>query len=419
MFNYHQNTKHSYKSIRSNRNYMDWSYQPSTYKIYNNFINNIKLDGKNSIHNLIYRLGSISAKKVYTNSEYYLRTLPSAGALFPVEIYFQARGIDDLEDGIYHFDIFNSSIKLLYELDNDGIECHFKDNREIEGLIFLYSSIYFRSSWKYKHRAFRYCLLDSGHALGALEASCYLYDHAYLINYQFEKIKLNEAFGFGYQEFFLSSARVGIPTKKRVSSFDMKLENINPNSQRDEQIEKAYHDSCTITKAKNNYKFDKFSFNKEMFEEAIFKRRSIRNFTTSTISKASYEAILEIANKSIMSDCDEEVSLYAIINDVEGVDRGVYLDQKVIKRGDFREKAGYLTLEQDLGKESAITFFLTTSSPNYQSSYQKAGIIGHRIYLASEYLQIGCSGIGAYYDDEVKEFLGADEMILYGVVIGV
>gem|GEM_PF-4225614 len=32
---------------------------------------------------------------------------------------------------------------------------------------------------------------------------------------------------------------------------------------------------------------------------------------------------------------------------------------------------------------------------------QKAGIIGHRLYLISNYLGIGCSGIGAYYDEEV------------------
>ncbi len=339
--------------------------------------------------------------------------------MFPVEIYFQAREVDGLEDGIYHFDIVNSCIKLLYRLDDDGIECKFKDNRAVKGLIFLYSTIYFRSSWKYKSRAFRYCLLDAGHALGAVEASCYLYDKASVINYNFSKVELNQAFGFGYQEFFLSAVRVGGVTEERVSSFNMVLENINIDFPRDEKIEKAYIESNKMSNCKSNYRYDEFSFNKDMFEESIFKRRSIRNFTTSTISKASYESILDIANKSIMSDCDEEVSLYAIVNAVEGVKRGVYLENKLIKEGDFRKKSGYLCLEQELGAKSAVTFFLTTNSKNYQSAYQKAGMIGHRIYLASEYLHIGCSGIGAYYDDEVCEFLDIDEMVLYGVVVGV
>ena len=50
--------------------------------------------------------------------------------------------------------------------------------------------------------------------------------------------------------------------------------------------------------------------------------------------------------------------------------------------------------------------------------YQKAGIIGHRLYVASVYLDIGCSGIGAYYDDEVNTFVGNDEMVLYALAIG-
>ncbi|HIP59695.1 MAG TPA: SagB/ThcOx family dehydrogenase, partial [Campylobacterales bacterium] len=114
----------------------------------------------------------------------------------------------------------------------------------------------------------------------------------------------------------------------------------------------------------------------------------------------------------------EEVHLYCIVNCVEGVERGLYLDGTCLKEGDFRHEAGYLCLEQALGRQSAVTFFLTTSSNNYQSAYQKAGIIGHRLYLASEYLKIGCSGIGAYYDDETKAFLQSDDMILYGVTIG-
>ena len=37
--------------------------------------------------------------------------------------------------------------------------------------------------------------------------------------------------------------------------------------------------------------------------------------------------------------------------------------------------------------------------------------------MTSLYLDIGCSGIGAYYDDEVSEFVGNDEMVLYALAI--
>ncbi|MCH9813412.1 MAG: SagB family peptide dehydrogenase [Epsilonproteobacteria bacterium] len=418
MYNYHEETKHSYQSIRNKPNYLDWNLQPSTFKIYNQFENMIILEGENRVHNFIYRLGGVTVKKQYPNSKHYLRTIPSAGALYPVEIYFQARDVEGFEDGVYHFDIANSAVKLLYRLKGDGVESVYADNRAVKGFIFFYSTLYFRSFWKYKNRAFRYCLLDCGHALGGIEASCYLYEHAYVIHYQFDKKRLNDAFGFGKQEFFLASVVVGISTEDRVSAFDMQLDDINPVYERSSMIEEVYEKSIALPECESKYTFSPFTFHQEVFEESIFKRRSIRNFTTSMISKASYESILEIVQKPIMSDCDTVVQLYAIVNEVEGVQRGLYLDGKCIKVGDFREKAGYLCLEQALGRQSAVTFFLTTSSQNYQSAYQKAGILGHRIYLASEYFKIGCSGIGAYYDDETKAFLETKDMILYGVTIG-
>ena len=97
---------------------------------------------------------------------------------------------------------------------------------------------------------------------------------------------------------------------------------------------------------------------------------------------------------------------------------GVIKNGQYLKEGDFKSKAGYLCLEQDLGTSSAVTFFLTSKAKNYQALYQKAGIIGHRLYLSSNYLGYGCSGIGAYYDDEVCEFLDEYSQVLYALAIG-
>jgi len=64
-----------------------------------------------------------------------------------------------------------------------------------------------------------------------------------------------------------------------------------------------------------------------------------------------------------------------------------------------------------------MTFFLTSKAKNYQVLYQKAGIIGQRLYIVAQYMHIGCSGIGAYYDDEANTFVGNDEVVLYALVI--
>lgn len=419
MFAYHAQTKHSWESIRMHPNRVDWEKQPIPFKIYNRFLAMIKLDDADPLHRMIYRIGGITAKKAYPGVEYYLRTLPSAGALYPVEFYFQTRDVEGFEDGIYHFDVRNSAVKLLHRLGlEEGVEVHFEDKRRIKGFLFLISTVYYRSSWKYKKRAFRYCLLDAGHAQGSIEASAWLNDYATNIRYRFDKPALNAAFGFGHKEFFLSAAIVGAPTPEEATYLDLALPDINPPIEREPLIEAAYRDSLALHACSVQRRYEPFGFDKKRFEEVLYARRSIRGFEGRPITKASLEAVLEHLHRAILSDCDEKVTIWYVVNRVEGVEQGLYREGSLQKSGDFSQKAGYLCLEQALGSESAVTFFLTTDSQNYQSAYQKAGHIGQRLYLVSAYLGIGCSGIGAYYDDETAAFLETEEMVLYALVIG-
>ena len=425
---YHQNTKHSYLSIRTNPNRVDWNNPPNRFKNYPNTYERIPLNSKNQNSNFLYLIAGITAKKSYPGIEYYLRVNPSAGALYPNEIYFQVRNQEGFDDGIYHFEVSTSSVVLLKKLENDeGLESILDLDYSIDGFIFFISSLYFRSSWKYKKRAFRYCLLDAGHILGSMEASSYLYDKSFEILYDFSKEKLNRFFSFDEKEFFTSVCIVGEKSGKLKNSFELSLPTIDGSSYEEgrisffelnEFIEKAYKDSLNIKDKKEQNQKAIFNFHKEKFEDTIFKRRSIREFSNQSISKAQFDSIMSVLNQPISSDCDEEVDIYYVINRVEGCFLGLYKNGMQIKTGDYSSKAGYLCLEQDLGKSSAVTFFLTTKSKNYQESYQKVGIIGHRLYLASNYLGIGCSGIGAYYDDEVCEFVEDTTMVLYALAIG-
>lgn len=65
-----------------------------------------------------------------------------------------------------------------------------------------------------------------------------------------------------------------------------------------------------------------------------------------------------------------------------------------------------------------MAFFFDIKVAELSGDVPKAGIIGHRLYVVSQYLGVGCSGIGAYYDDEVNTFVDNDEMVLYALAIG-
>ena len=148
---YHQNTKHSYNSIRTNPNRVDWNNPPNKFKFYSKDYKRIFLDSQNENYNFLYLISGISAKKSYPSGEYYLRINPSAGALYPNEVYFQARNVDGFKDGIYHIEVGTSSVVLLKKLEiNEGIEEILGLKYSVDGFVFFISSLYFRSSWLYQ-----------------------------------------------------------------------------------------------------------------------------------------------------------------------------------------------------------------------------------------------------------------------------
>jgi len=417
---YHLGTKHSFHSIRTSPNYLNWEEQPKVFKNYTSK-KFISFDNTNKNHQLITLTAGLNAKKTYPGVEYYLRTNPSAGALYPIELYFQSRGVDGFEDGIYHYEANKDGATFLSTIEsNNGIDSYILDDVKVEGFIFLFSSVYYRSSWKYKNRAFRYCLLDSGHMLGSLEASSYVSSKECRIIYAFKKDELNRLFNFEEKEFFLACAIVGAGHKDKIEKINFDLEYCDGTNsfEQNKMVEQGYINSLKINEKKSQNKQPKFNFNKDVYTNTINQRRSIREFMCDAISKVEFESIMDIVTQPIFNDCDEEVSIYCVINNVSNMEQGLYKDGEYLKTGNFRQQAGYLCLEQALGAQSGVTIFLTTTSQNYQQAYQKAGIIGHRFYLVCEYLGIGCSGIGAYYDDEVNEFIEKNEMVLYGITIG-
>ena len=424
MYWYHEETKHSYYSVRSNPNQLDWANQPSTYKVYPNTFQKSAVDQSNPWHAVVHYAAAISAKKFYPpNTEYYLRINPSAGALYPNELYFQARDAEGFKNGIYHYEVKTNQAVLLHTLEeNEGLEPYMGYKHAMKGLLFLVSAIYYRSSWKYKNRAFRYCLLDAGHLLGSIEHSALLMPHATSILYDIEREKLNTLFGFEQKEFFLAGASVAVPLKdQEVTAVNFSLPYVEGagSFEQNEMIEIAYRQTSHLVQPKTQRKNPKLIYQEKRLKESLLTRRSQRGFEDQAITKAQFNFIMEMLNAPILSDCDEKIEIYAVLNRVHDMPVGLYHDTKILNNQELSQKAGYLCLEQySLGTAGAVTFFLVSTAQNYQALYQKAGIIGQRLYIVSNYLNIGCSGIGAYYDDEVNAFVEQDGMILYALAIG-
>lgn len=101
-----------------------------------------------------------------TAGDYALRSAPSAGALYPVETYLSVQMVEDIEPGIYHYDVRGHGIERLNAGDfrtalaEAALDQGFLAEAAV---VFAWTAVFDRSKWKYKQRAYRYVYLDAGH----------------------------------------------------------------------------------------------------------------------------------------------------------------------------------------------------------------------------------------------------------------
>jgi len=94
------------------------------------------------------------------------RTAPSAGGLFPIEHYVVANRVEDLESGLYHYDVLGRALERLVvddlrvPLANAALGQRICADAQA---VFVWTAVLQRSRWKYGERFARYVLLDAGH----------------------------------------------------------------------------------------------------------------------------------------------------------------------------------------------------------------------------------------------------------------
>lgn len=94
------------------------------------------------------------------------RVVPSAGALYPLEIYGVIfNDYENLKKGLYHYSPSTNELSLVdNRKENLDISKYIMmyQNMEKPSIIFFITSIFARSTFKYDDRAYRYILLEAG-----------------------------------------------------------------------------------------------------------------------------------------------------------------------------------------------------------------------------------------------------------------
>jgi SagB-type dehydrogenase family enzyme len=94
------------------------------------------------------------------------RTVPSAGALYPLEIYFYSSSIEELPAGLYHYNPARGSLRRLREGDLSAeiaaalVDPEMAYNASV--IVFI-TAVFERATFKYGERGYRFTLLEAGH----------------------------------------------------------------------------------------------------------------------------------------------------------------------------------------------------------------------------------------------------------------
>lgn len=95
------------------------------------------------------------------------RTVPSAGGLYPLEVYVVTQQLQDTCDGIYHYNILDHNLELLRKGNFfSELSGHLANQYFFAGAnaVVIFSAVFKRTLRKYGARGYRYILLEAGHA---------------------------------------------------------------------------------------------------------------------------------------------------------------------------------------------------------------------------------------------------------------
>ncbi len=497
---YHEHTKYSEQELSRTPRQLDWSRRPSPYKelvsdrrvelgrylpFARNPFSGEDLEpapskpedpvGLPQISRLLYFTYGITAVVRGPGEMHALRAAPSAGALYPAEIYVATRGIDGLPDGVHDYQVRNHSLVTLWDGDFWSEFQRYAYGHEAIGrsnVLVLFSGVFYRSAWRYEERAYRRILLDTGHALGNLE--CYApYEHllvypvsgfcddalngALFLDPNEEgilmvcaltrpqdladvRVRRSSVYPSGVTNIPLGVPQDGLLQRLHQASSipggEVFREGRLPD---DESLEALHLGKPEIPFAGRGVEFD--------VPETIRLRRSTREFSGAVMPLRQLADMLGYAYEvAVPADGQEDrglpsvfdpslIETYIIAQAIDGLAPGVYYyaprsrTLRLVRSGQFKAMSHHFCLGQELGlRASAVVVHVSDiraavtkyGDRAYRYLHLDAGHLGERLNLAAVANGTGASGVGGFFDDEVNAVLriGPDRIVVYVTCLG-
>jgi SagB-type dehydrogenase family enzyme len=491
IYRYHEITKHRLTGYAPSPGFLDWDSQPDAFRTFKGCtlkhlphgyedetqfddLHRDKIPVKDWNHQNLgafFELSmGLSAWKHMGPDRWALRMNPSSGNLHPTESYLLSWAQSNtMDQGVFHYNVYQHGLEQrgTWEPEqSQSLQTAFPGAFGAIGL----STISWREEWKYGERAYRYCQLDVGHAIGAL---CY---SAALMGWGLTLLDLNDdrlahILGLDRESDFDGVEKeepdLLLLLHPRGLSFNLKADIFNAletqwygiaNQLSPERV--AWPHIKAVKKAtikSSDLPYYKPSLQPQTDEvktdkqavTLIRNRRSAQRMDkeTSLMDKASWYKILRRLSLACLPfdalNTQASVSLLLMVHHVEGIESGLYfLERKSGHAEDIKSlsQAGYLWEEmpyfpnlyklqapidarktasqfsclQSIAGHGAFAISMLADfkqlqelgSWAYRLLHWEAGLIGQSLYLEAENTDLNGTGIGCFFDDEIHALMG-------------
>ena len=473
---YHESTKYDPRTIDRARP-ADWSARPHAWKeisgreavdirAHMDFLEAVLADGAGewspsargridlaALCRISWFSAGVSALSEDGEETVFFRTNPSAGGLYPVELYWWCEGVDGIDDGIWHFHSPGFSLvpvwKGRFSAEVSDALLGFPLPKGPKAVAIL-TGLFSRGAWRYHERAWRRMLLDAGHLEGNL-----------LLAAEREGIPATPLSGF--RDRSLSDllfpdedevpllcvplaeapdrwprARRSLPSGPEAIPADFppdgmqrvahSLGDLGAGAPPPEPVVATAEHPDGIRLLPGG--------TPPGLARAGVERRSCRSFARGEIDLERFSSLLSwaVVPESWSLSPRGLLRTWLVNLSVEGIPKGVgeLHGDGILGTpggGDLREECRLMGLGQALCADAAFLLVHTASLPlsvesmgerAYRPLCMDAGHHGQRIALAAQAMGLGASGIGGYFDDLVNETLGLDasEAVLYVTAVG-
>jgi len=383
---YHEATKHSYLSIRSNPHFLDWANQPLPFKIYPT-LERLRLPGEvrpsgiatlsaiaesvpadtvavpdlGVVAQLLYLSAGITRQRKYPGGEIYFRAAACTGALYEVELYLVCGDLANLEAGLYHFAPAEFGLRRLRVGDYRTVlvEATAAEPAIAHApVVIACTCIYWRNAWKYQARTYRHFGWDNGMVLANLLAAATALGLPSKVVCGFEDAEVNRLLDVDPQrEVAFSLVALGhvsaLPPQPPSEIFPLGLGEASSSRRevdyplmRETHAASSLHAADEVHRWRGGTPLTRFppparqvaqlqpladaEMPHDSIEQVILRRGSTRKFARAPISLAQLSTMLDRATRGVPADFLDPPGaqlnqLYLIVHAVEGLESGAYV----------------------------------------------------------------------------------------------